>query len=161
MRSPSRGITCPKFCNQPCPRNQRAQATLQDRGRREDRVLAAPTVSQAVAKELCCLQAYRFGGFTPAFPAQWLYGLYEIVLVTLLFVTPSPCETLASSRVDACIGASDPNDFTVRKDRARQSRLYVHRFPPPRLRRWPTPLWWDRMAGVLRLICPTCQSIYF
>jgi hypothetical protein len=25
----------------------------------------------------------------PAFPAQWLYGLYEIVLVTLLFVTPS------------------------------------------------------------------------
>jgi hypothetical protein len=25
----------------------------------------------------------------PALPAQWLYGLYEIVLVTLLFVTPS------------------------------------------------------------------------
>ena len=34
--------------------------------------------------------------------------------MTLLFVTPSPCEALASSRVDACIGASDPNDFTVR-----------------------------------------------
>ena len=50
----------------------------------------------------------------PAFPAQWLYGLYEIVLVTLLFVTPSPCEALASSRVDACIGASDPIDFAVR-----------------------------------------------
>ena len=51
---------------------------------------------------------------TPASPTQWLYGLYEIVLVTLLFVTPSPCEALASSRVDACIGASDPNDFAVR-----------------------------------------------
>src|ERR1700755_1307193 len=25
----------------------------------------------------------------PAAPTQWLYGLYEIVLVTLLFVTPS------------------------------------------------------------------------
>jgi hypothetical protein len=25
----------------------------------------------------------------PAFPAQWLYGLYVIALVTLLFVTPS------------------------------------------------------------------------
>src|ERR1700712_4753114 len=87
MRSPSRGITCPKFCNQPCPRNQRAQATLQDRGRREDRVLAAPAVSQAVAKEICCLRAYRFGGFTPAFPAQWLYGLYEIVLVTGFLAT--------------------------------------------------------------------------
>ena len=51
---------------------------------------------------------------TPASPTQWLYGLYVIVLVTLLFVTPSPWEALASSRVDACIGASDPNDFTVR-----------------------------------------------
>ena len=61
-----------------------------------------------------CTRAYRFSGEHPAFPAQWLYGLYEIVLVTLLFVTPSPCEALASSRVDACIGASDPNDFTVR-----------------------------------------------
>src|SRR4051794_25390898 len=28
----------------------------------------------------------------PAFPAQWLYGLYVIALVTLLFVTPSPPE---------------------------------------------------------------------
>src|SRR5437899_3132806 len=36
----------------------------------------------------CCPRAYRFGGNTPAFPAQWLYGLYEIALVTLLFVTP-------------------------------------------------------------------------
>jgi hypothetical protein len=27
-------------------------------------------------------RAYRFGGNTPAFPAQWLYGLYVIVLVT-------------------------------------------------------------------------------
>jgi hypothetical protein len=29
-------------------------------------------------------------------------------------VTPSPCEAFASSRVNACIGASDPNDFAVR-----------------------------------------------
>jgi hypothetical protein len=89
------------------------------RGRREDRVRAAPAVSQAVAKEICCPRAYRFSGEPPAFPAQWLYGLYEIVLVTLLFVTPSPCEALASSRVDACIGASDPNDFTVRNSSVR------------------------------------------
>ena len=50
-------------------------------------MLAAPAVSQAVAKEICCLRAYRFGGFTPAFPAQWLYGLYEIVLVTGFLAT--------------------------------------------------------------------------
>ena len=24
-----------------------------------------------------------------------------------------------------------------------------------------TPLWWDRMAGVKPLICPTCQEEYF
>ena len=75
---------------------------------------AAPAVSQAVAKEIGCLRAYRFSWQHQAFPAQWLYGLYELVLVTLLFVTPSPREAFASPRVDACIGASDPNDFTVR-----------------------------------------------
>jgi len=47
------------------------------------------------------------------------------------------------------------------KCRARQSRPYVHRFPAPRLRRWPTPLWWDRMAGVMDLICPTGPAKYF
>jgi hypothetical protein len=60
---------------------------LDIRGRREDRVLAAPAVSQAVAKEICCPRAYRFSGEPPAFPAQWLYGLYEIVLVTGFLAT--------------------------------------------------------------------------
>jgi hypothetical protein len=32
-------------------------------------------------------RAYRFGGNTPAFPAQWLYGLYVIVLVTGFLAT--------------------------------------------------------------------------
>jgi hypothetical protein len=67
----------------------------------------------------------------PAFPAQWLYGLYEIVLVTLLFVTPSLSgSALAAFELDACIGASDPNDFAVRKCRARQSLPCVHRSLP-------------------------------
>src|ERR1700709_2810302 len=33
--------------------------------------------------------------------------------------------------------------------------------PVPRLRRWPTPLWRDRMARVLNLICPTWPAKYF
>jgi hypothetical protein len=85
----SRGARRPKLLQQTLP--------TEIRGRREDRVLAAPAVPQAVAKEICCLRAYRFGGFTPAFPAQWLYGLYEIVLVTLLFVTPSPARSFRLS----------------------------------------------------------------
>ena len=76
---------------------------------------SAPAVSQAVAKEICCPRAYRFSGEHPAFPAQWLYGLYEIVLVTG-FLATIPVRGFASSRVDASTGASDPNDFAVRND---------------------------------------------
>jgi hypothetical protein len=82
--SHSRGALRPKFCNQPHPRNQRAQGRP---GARRTRGLMGDMGSK------CCPRAYRFGGNTPAFPAQWLYGLYEIVLVTLLFVTPSPARS--------------------------------------------------------------------
>src|SRR5882672_12302351 len=34
-----------------------------------------------------CTRAYRFSGNTPAFPAQWLYGLYVIALVTGFLAT--------------------------------------------------------------------------
>src|SRR6185369_1565399 len=45
------------------------------RGRREDRVLAAPAVPRAICARQDCTRAYRAAGNTPAFPAQWLYGL--------------------------------------------------------------------------------------
>ena len=102
----SRDTACPKFCNRHHP--------LKIRGRGEDRMRAAPEVSQAVCKRIGCPRAYRFSGEHPAFPAQWLYGLYEIVLVTLLFVTPSSAICFRFRQLDACTGASDPNDFTVR-----------------------------------------------
>ena len=34
-------------------------------------------------------RAYRFSGNTPAFPAQWLYGLYVLSLVNRSFLPPS------------------------------------------------------------------------
>jgi hypothetical protein len=46
-----------------------------NRGRREDRMRAAPAVSRAMCIKECCTRAYRFSGEHPAFPAQWLYGL--------------------------------------------------------------------------------------
>ena len=58
---------------------------------------------------------------TPAFPAQWLYGLYEIVLVTGFLATIISL-SFRFRQLDASTGASDPNDFTVRKGRARQSQ---------------------------------------
>jgi hypothetical protein len=57
------------------------------RGRGEDRVRAAPAVSCAMMHKQMRTRAYRFSGNTPAFPAQWLYGLYVLSPVTGWFVT--------------------------------------------------------------------------
>ncbi|MEP6837239.1 MAG: hypothetical protein ABJA75_04235, partial [Bradyrhizobium sp.] len=48
---------------------------------------AAPAVSRAIDASTMRTRAYRFGGNTPAFPAQWLYGLYVVVLVTGFLAT--------------------------------------------------------------------------
>jgi hypothetical protein len=66
---------------------------------------------------------------TPDSPTQWLYGLYDFVLVTGFLATiVNVC--LRFRQLDASTGASDPNDFTVRKGCARQSQPRVHRIPP-------------------------------
>ena len=52
------------------------------RGRREDRVLAAPAVPRAVCARQDGTRAYRAAGNTPAFPAQWLYGLLRALAST-------------------------------------------------------------------------------
>jgi len=44
-------------------------------------------VSRAMCIKECCTRAYRFSGEHPAFPAQWLYGLYEFALVTGFLAT--------------------------------------------------------------------------
>ena len=92
------------------------------KGRGEDRMRAAPAVSQAVCTKICCPRAYRFSGEHPASPTQWLYGLYDFVLVTGLIATIALWTALAAFELDASTGASDPNDFAVRTSRARQSQ---------------------------------------
>ena len=64
-------------------------------------------------------------------------------------------------RLDASTGASDPNDFAVRKNRARLSQPRVHRSLPHVRDDGQRPSGWDRMAGVVILICPTGQREYF
>jgi hypothetical protein len=59
--------------------------SLKDRGRREDRVRAAPAVSCAIAHSKTRTRAYRFSGSIPAFPAQWLYGLLRALPSERLF----------------------------------------------------------------------------
>jgi hypothetical protein len=65
---PSRDSIRPSFANSFAPK---------DRGRREDRVRAAPAVSCAKICMAKRTRAYRFSGSSPAFPAQWFYGLYR------------------------------------------------------------------------------------
>src|ERR1700748_1642634 len=48
-----------------------------NRGRREDRARAAPAVARANAHSKKRTRAYRFSGSSPAFPAQWFYGLFR------------------------------------------------------------------------------------
>jgi hypothetical protein len=58
----SRRISRPSYPN---------SSPSQDRGRREDRALAAPMVACKKARG----SHHRFSRDNPAFPAQWLYGL--------------------------------------------------------------------------------------
>jgi hypothetical protein len=69
-----------------------------NRGRREDRVRAAPAVSCALMHKEMRTRAYRFSGNTPAFPAQWLYDLYVLSLVNRSFLPPSPSRGAGPSR---------------------------------------------------------------
>jgi hypothetical protein len=71
----------------------------------------------------------QVSGEHPAFPAQWLYGLYDFVLVTGFLATIISF-SFRFRELDASTGASDPNDFAVRKCRARQSPPHVHRSLP-------------------------------
>ena len=78
---------------------------LENRGRREDRVRAAPAVSRA---KLCIKHAHEHTGSaenTRAFPAQWLYGLYVIALVTG-FLATIISRGFRLRQLDASTGAS-------------------------------------------------------
>ena len=79
-----------------------------------------PRSRRRCCKKICCPRAYRFSGEHPASPTQWLYGLYDFVLVTGFLATIINVG-FRFRRLDASTGASDPIDFTVRKNHARQS----------------------------------------
>jgi hypothetical protein len=113
MTWPSRDMFCPSFAMNSHPPN---------RGRREDRVRAAPAVSCAIVDRKGCTRAYRFGGSIPAFPAQWLYGLFRSLPGERLFCLRRPRDAFAPFGLNASTTAPGPNDFTVRLSHTRPSR---------------------------------------
>src|ERR1700712_4560222 len=61
-----------------CARALRRLPPSITRGRREDRVRAAPAVPCALLLGKKCTRAYRFSGGNPAFPAQWFTAYSEL-----------------------------------------------------------------------------------
>jgi hypothetical protein len=100
------------------------------RGRREDRVLAAPAVPRAICAQQNGTRAYRAAGNTPAFPAQWLYGLLRALPGERLFCLRRPREVLPPP--DLAPAPRRPNHTTSPYAQAthvsRSSR--VHRISP-------------------------------
>src|SRR6478672_9441557 len=68
-------------------------------------------------------RAYRYSGGSPAFPAQWLYGLLRALPGERLFCLRRPRETFASLGLSASTATPEPHDFAVRLRRVRLSRL--------------------------------------
>src|SRR3981189_3175525 len=58
-------------------------------------------------------RAYRFSGSSPAFPARWFYGLLRALPGDRACLPPSQ-SGVASTKLDASVGASGPHDFAVR-----------------------------------------------
>src|SRR5258707_8429874 len=144
-----------------CARSFAIDLALEIRGRGEDRVRAAPAVSQACCKEMCCPRAYRFSGEHTGLPHA----------MALRLIRDRPGDP--AFRDTIALGQRwPPSNLTPASGRrtqttspyaaARSSRVLPRPpLPVPRLRRWPTPLWWDRMAGVVHLICPTGEAKCF
>src|SRR6266545_868124 len=99
-----------------------------------------PSLSEGAGKTGCTLhprshvpmhtakggtRAYRFSGNTPAFPAQWLYGLLRALPGERLFCLRRHANSF--TQLSASTAAPEPHDFTVRIRRVRLARHRVHR----------------------------------
>jgi hypothetical protein len=112
-------------CSNAFPRHIAPESCLisrptRPRGRRECRMLAAP--ASLACKRKCTLRTQATTGTaeTPAFPAQWFYGLYVISSVRRAFWPPSLSRNVPRE-LDPSVGGSGPHDFAVRLGIARQS----------------------------------------
>src|SRR5437660_6632864 len=114
MRSPSRGAVRPRFAS--------SFALLGNRGRREDRVRAAPAVSRAICANKAAhehtgsaetLRPSLRNGFTAYFVLSPVNGSFATVAA----------QVINPAQLDASTAASGPHDFAVRSSRTRQLQL--------------------------------------
>src|SRR5882724_12536585 len=107
-RAQPRGTDAPELC-------ERLALSIQG-GRREGRMLAAP---MAPVRMKCTGQEPQVRTEQPAFPAQWVYGLYVISPVTRLCCHRRRRDAQHHRQLDANLGAPGPHDFTVRRPASR------------------------------------------
>src|SRR6266851_7820363 len=114
----SRGAIRPSFAS--------FSTLVENRGRREDRVRAAPAVSCAICTKEC---AHEHTGSAESIRPSLRNGFtaYNALSPVTGFLATVIPEKLASQKLDASIGAPGPHDFAVRIGRARQSQ---HLRPP-------------------------------
>jgi hypothetical protein len=82
-----------------------------NRGRREGRVTAAP---MAPVRKKCTGQEPQVRADQPAFPAQWVDGLYVLSPVTRRCCHRRQRDAKHHRQLDASPGAPGPHDFAVR-----------------------------------------------
>src|SRR5215212_157460 len=113
MRRHSRGMICPRFAS--------SFALLENIGRREDRVLAAPAVSRAICAKQNCTRAYRAArtlrpslrnGFTAYFVLSPENGSFA----------SAATQEINPAQLSASTAAPEPHDFAVRVRRVRRAR---------------------------------------
>src|ERR1700743_1062880 len=113
MTPHSRDTLRPSFAITFAPKRKRAHATLK-RGRREDRVRAAPAVSCANAHKR---NAHEHTGSAEAVRPSLRNGFtvsFVLSPVIGLSCHRRPQEALAPQELDASVEASGPHDFAVR-----------------------------------------------
>ncbi len=121
MKPRSRGAFCPSSAKNLDPPQiggrRKGRVPARTRGPSREKIRAKARSPQVAAEN------------TPAFPAQWFYGLYALSLASqCLIATIAAREAFgACARLDASVGASGPHDFAVRIRAARQS---AHLQPP-------------------------------
>ena len=95
---------------------------------------AAPAVSRAMGSGKRT-RAYRFSGGTPAFPAQWLYGLYVLSPATnFLFATVASGLRFVKARSGRRISAGLTSATDARTTRLRRTQRPHPPLQPARCR---------------------------
>src|SRR6187551_3754245 len=101
----------PEVCIFVCP--------LENRGRREDRVLAAPAVSRAICAKQKCTRAYRAAGASRPSLRNGFTAYFVLFPENGSFASVA-CASYRT--LNASTAAPEPHDFTVRVRRVRLSR---------------------------------------